>query len=75
MIRLGGERFSVRLLAAYMFVSQFIAVLGRGAVGVFIETSAKRGQVIKACLKGDIRNRKIPVCGEHGLGLLDAFMA
>lgn len=56
-------------------MAQFVAVLCRRTVGVFIKAPAKRSQIIKACLESDIRDREIPVCGEHVLGFLDAFVA
>lgn len=54
---------------------QLIAVFCRRTIGIFIKTPAKGRQIIKACLKSDIRDREIPVCGKQILSLLDTFVA
>lgn len=54
---------------------QFVTVFRRGAIGVFVKAAVKGSQVVKAGLKSDIRNGKIPVGSEHGLGCLNALVA
>lgn len=57
----------------YIFLTEFVAVFGRRAIGAFFETPAESSQVVKAGLKSNIRNRNIQ--GKQRLGGLDAFMA
>ena len=74
-IKLGREWFSAQFLTGNLLIAQFVAVFRRGTVGIFIKAPVKRGQVVEARLKSNNRDREIPVCGEHGLGCLDALVA
>ena len=53
--------------------AEFVSVFGRGAVGKFLEAAAESCQIVKAGLKGNIRNRNI-LC-QHGLCCLNPLVA